>query len=398
MNKSLVVGLSYLAVVAWGWLPTLSSRMSTAVASGGRGGNLPESVEQRSIAQTSTSQSQPQPSVQQTKRLKIELDVTNAEDILVKEGQTVAANQLIADRQSERSTLTAQLQETKLSIERLKTAPQVTQIPPAAAKSLKALPPKPAYTEERAQITTAAARVSDLQRKYLLAQTWAKSPLAETSMVRASRIALKLTEEKIAKQQQKIDALSTLDDTDPAIKDHERVKLRELNRLAIEAQTKLDRDISAESTAQATRASRLADAESEVNGAQRDLDLARSRLTAATEKHKQTEFNYQIAETERSQQVQRLELERVKLEDTSKLQVHDREYQLAQLGLKQGQLQRQLATIGAIRAPHQGTIRRVKLVAQHGTLLRYEVALAYTTNAVKPTEPQTRWQEEKSIN
>ena len=98
--------------------------------------NVPEFVEQKSTAQTQTTRTNTGSTAQQTKRLKIELDVSNPDDILVKEGQTVAANQLIADRQSERSTLTAQLQEVNLSIEKLKAAPKVSQVPPAGAKTL----------------------------------------------------------------------------------------------------------------------------------------------------------------------------------------------------------------------------------------------------------------------
>jgi hypothetical protein len=82
--------------------------------------------------------------------------------------------------------------------------------------------------------------------------------------------------------------------------------------------------------------------------------------------------------------------------ETSKLQVHDREYQIAQLVLKQGQIQKQLETIGVVRTPHQGTIRRVKLVAQHGNLLRYEVSLIYAPNAPKLNNPPvSQWREEK---
>jgi hypothetical protein len=328
--------------------------------------------------------------------LKIELDVSNPDDILVKEGQTVAANQLIAARQSERSTLTAQLQETNLSIEKLNAAPKVSQLPPAGVKTLNSLPPKTSYTEEQAQITAAAARVSDLQRKYALAQAGAEATLIETQKVRGSRIALKQAQEKIATHQQKIDALSTLDDIDEAVKEHEKVKLRELNRSLIEATTKLDQEIATENIAKATRTSHLADSQFEITGAQRELQLAKSRLATAIEKRKQLEFDYQVKGMEHTQQAQRIELERVKLQETSKLASHDREYQIAQLVLKKGQIQKQLSTIGAIRSPSQGTIRRVKLVAQHGSLLRYEVALVYTPNTVKSNKPLSEWQEEKS--
>jgi hypothetical protein len=173
------------------------------------------------------------------------------------------------------------------------------------------------------------------------------------------------------------------------------VKLRELNRALIEATSKLEQDIATEGIARSTRSSHLADAQFQITEAQRELQLARARMITATEKRRQLEFDYQTKQTERGEQIERLELERVKLMETSKLQVHDREYQVAQLVLKQGQIQKQLETIGVVRTPHQGTIRRVKLVAQHGNLLRYEVSLIYVPNAPKPNSPVSQWQVEK---
>ena len=333
---------------------------------------------------------------QQSKRLKIEIDVTSPGDLLVKEGQTVVANQLIADRKSERQVLSAQLQATNLSIERLQAAPQVLQLPPSGVKTFTSLPPTTSYTEEQAQITAAAAKVRDLERKYALDSGAAKTTLPETQKVRGSKIAVKQAEEKIARHQQKIDALKTLEDIDPAVKEHEQVKLRELNRLQVEATTKLEQDIATEGIAVATRSSHLADAQFKITEAQRDLQLAKARLATAVEKRKQLEFDYRIKETERGEQVTRSQLERVKLQQTNQLASHDREYQIAQLMLKQGQIQKQLETIGVVRTPHQGTIRRVKLVSQQGNLLRYEVALIYALNAPKPDRPVSQWQEEKS--
>jgi hypothetical protein len=403
MKNGLVVGLSYLTVIAWGCLPMLSNRVSMAIASVSNSVAVaqtdsakPTLLERQYPQQKPSKQNQKdQTPTQSSKRLKIEIDVTSPGDLLVKEGQTVTANQLIADRQSERSTLTAQLQETNLSIERLKFAPKVSPVSPAGVKTLTSLPPKTSYGEEQAQIKAATAKIGDLERKYVLAQAAAKTPLPETEKVRGSKLEVKQAEEKIARHQQKIDALKTLEDIDQAVKDHEQVKLRELNRVLIEATSKLEQDIATEGIARSTRSSHLADAQFQITEAQRDLQLARARLTTATEKRRQIEFDYQTKQTERGEQLQRLELERVKLMETSKLQVHDREYQVAQLMLKKGQIQKQLETIGVVRTPHQGTIRRVKLVAQHGNLLRYEVALIYTPNAPKPNSPVSQWKEEK---
>ncbi len=400
MKKGLVVGLSYLAVIAWGCLPMLSNRIGMAIASVSNSVAVAQTDSAKPIHERQSSTPQPleHKSTDQThtqhKRLKIEIDVNSPGDLLVKEGQTVTANQLIADRQSERSTLTAQLQETNLSIERLKFAPQVSSVPPAGVKTITSLPPKASYEEEQAQIKAATARIGDLERKYVLAQAAAKTTLPETEKVRGSKLEVKQAEEKIARHQQKIDALKTLEDIDQAVKDHEQVKLRELNRALIEATTKLEQDIATEGIARSTRSSHLADAQFQITEAQRDLQLARARLITATEKRRQIEFDYQTKQTERGEQLQRLELERVKLMETSKLQVHDQEYQIAQLMLKKGQIQKQLETIGVVRTPHQGTIRRVKLVAQHGNLLRYEVSLIYVPNAPKLNSPVFEWRVE----
>ena len=75
--------------------------------------------------------------------------------------------------------------------------------------------------------------------------------------MRGSKLEVKQAEEKIARHQQKIDALKTLEDIDEAVKEHEQVKLRELNRALIEATTKLEQDIATEGIARATRASQI---------------------------------------------------------------------------------------------------------------------------------------------
>jgi hypothetical protein len=180
MKKNLVVSLSYLIVVAWGCLPTLSNRMGVAIASSRNSVAVAKSDREPPQQKPPTGQQIERTPTQQSKRLKIEIDVTSPNDLLVKEGQTVVANELIADRKSERSTLSAQLQETNLSIERLQAAPKVSQLPPAGVKTLTSLPPKTSYTEEQAQITAAAAKIRDLERKYALVQTAAKTTLPET--------------------------------------------------------------------------------------------------------------------------------------------------------------------------------------------------------------------------
>jgi uncharacterized protein involved in type VI secretion and phage assembly len=76
--------------------------------------------------------------------------------------------------------------------------------------------------------------------------------------------------------------------------------------------------------------------------------------------------------------------------EANKLQEHDREYQIAQLVLKKIQIQKQLETLAGVKTPHQGMIRRVKLVSQQGNLMRYEVGLVYP---IQPAATVNQWKD-----
>jgi hypothetical protein len=313
------------------------------------------------------------------KRLKIEVEVSSPGEVLVADGARVGAQQVIVDRKMERGNLMVQLQEVKLSIEKLKMAPRVTPVPPSNVSGLKALP-RAQFLEEAAQVTAATAKLQDIQRKYAVAKTVAMAPLPESGKVRISAVAVRQQEETIRKQQQKIDALQTIEDLDPVVKQHEEAKMGQLRKALVELQAKLEPEQQQEAVARVTRSSNLEGARLEVTTAQRELDLAKARLGAAGEKRRQMEFEYQLKQNEQAGQVQRLELERVKLLETGRLQEHEREYQIAQLVLKHNQIQRQMTELAVVKVPHAGMIRRVKLVGQRGGLLRYEIVLVYVPN------------------
>jgi hypothetical protein len=325
------------------------------------------------------------------RRLKITVEVNSPGELLVEDGQKVVAQQVIVDRKIERGVLTAQLDEVKLSIEQLRTAPAVSQVPPAAVNSLKALP-KAQYLEESAQVTAATAKLRDMERKFEVALKVAAAPLPETGKVRVGTIAVQQAEENIRKQQRKIDALGTLEDLDPAIRQHEEAVMAKLQQGLAELRAKLEPEEQQEALAKVTRASALEAVRLELTTAQRDLELAKARLGAAAEKRRQLEYDYEIRQAERAEQVQRSELERVKLLESGKLQAHDREYQVAQLVLKRDRIQRQIEALATIKVPHAGTIRRVKLAGQKNGLLQYEIVLVYGPGETAPKTNE--WKEE----
>ena len=95
MRKNLVVSLSYLIVVAWGCLPTLSNRMGVAIASSNNSVAVAKTDREPPQQQPPTGQQIKRTPIQQSKRLKIEIDVTSPGDLLVKEGQAVTAINLL---------------------------------------------------------------------------------------------------------------------------------------------------------------------------------------------------------------------------------------------------------------------------------------------------------------
>jgi hypothetical protein len=354
------------------------------------------------------------PALKSAKRLKIQVDVTRTQDLKVREGQRVSTNQLIADyREPERIALKAELDRVRLSIEQLKLAPKVKPIPPAKVKSAQGFT-KPSYAEEEAAIATAKSRLAGVQHKYQLVQRLSTATLPETIKLRLFANAVRDIETAIHSQEKKIEALKTIGvdeqsgdsdklgesnkQIDQPMQDHEHVTLTKLQQSLVEAKLRVTEAGSIEQAARNKRLNLVAEAKAEIANAQRDVDTAHARLAAAVEKTEQARSDRQVAELDREDRLFRTELERIKQMEVANLQNHDREYQLAQLQLKKFQLQSQIREIKGILAPFDGTVRRVKLVAQQGNILRYEVGLMYAQATVQTRSdvvPVPQWQEEK---
>ncbi|CAN5729396.1 hypothetical protein BH23CYA1_BH23CYA1_00890 [soil metagenome] len=132
------------------------------------------------------------------RRLTISVTVAEPEDLKVKQGDRVEANQLVADRGRERRRLESQQAQLKLTLQRLQTAsisaPQpLAQVPPMAA-----LPPA-AYLEEQASIERAKVSVAQAE----------------------------LT---VAQKHQELDYLRSLENLDPIVMEHEQAQLAELQQ------------------------------------------------------------------------------------------------------------------------------------------------------------------------
>jgi hypothetical protein len=395
MKRSVAALVSGAIVCGWWWLSELPRNSNLAFAQRPQWGIASNSTATQAQTATPTQTATTAAPTQGSKRLKIQFEIAKVGDLKVRDGQQVTSGQLIAEhRQTERKTLGLELDRVNLSIEKLKLAPQVGQVPPAKVGDLKGGNLSANFATEKAEIAAAQTKIRDIQRKYQLAKKSIDTPLAEAARVRALGVAAKQIEGNIARQQQKIDALATMEEIDKPISDHEKTKLDKLKQSLIEAQTKIDEAKAIEGTATAARSSKLEEIRLEFTTAQRELAVAKAKLSAAIDKHQQQQVDRSIEASDREDRVYRTELERVKLAQSNALQTHDRDYNLAQLQLKKTQLEKQMAAIAGITAPYAGTIRRVKLLSQQGGLLKYEVVLMYAQIAKSTPTNAPKWQSE----
>jgi hypothetical protein len=233
-------------------------------------------------------------------RLDITVNLSEPDDLKVKEGLIVKVGDIIADRQRERTRLQAQERQLQLSHSRLQSA-NIT--PPAAPQSvppIMALPP-----------------VSYLEHQAAVAKT---------------QSAIASYESELELKQEEIEYLSSVKNLDPIILEHERARLERL---------KLDH-----------------------TEAVREYQLAMGKMQTAKNSRQYQEYTASIDTARRieAQNQARGDYQRQLAEYEQRLT--DREFQLTQLREKLNDIQNQIATLSVVKSPYNGTVRRVKFLGQ----------------------------------
>ena len=129
------------------------------------------------------------------KRLNITVNVTKPDDLKVSEGEQIAKGEIIADRERERTRLTAQQKQLQLSLDRLKAASITPPAAPQKVPIVMALPPVSYLEHEAAVEKTKAANAS--------------------------------VESEVELKQSEINYLSGVKNLDPIILEHEQAKLKQ---------------------------------------------------------------------------------------------------------------------------------------------------------------------------
>jgi hypothetical protein len=235
-----------------------------------------------------------------TRRLTIAVSVAAMSDLKVTEGQTLQAGDTIADRVIDRQRLEAQKAQLTLSLARLQTATISLPQSPAATAPIAALP-NPSFLEPQAQVEKSKADVDSISAT-------------------------------ITNKKAEIDYLGTLPNLNPIVLDHERAKLAAL--------------------------------EQQHTATVRDYQLAMGKLSTAQEGRDYQEYQHSLSQADRTVAQNRNGLEYQRQVADFEQRHRDRDFQISQTQLKLNEIDNQLATIAAVRAPQPGKIRRIKWLGQ----------------------------------
>ena len=271
--------------------------------------------------------------------IKIELTLSNPQDLKVKPGDKVSAGEALSDRRSERNRLQAKKKQLQLSL--LKLNLPLTPIPqPRPIPEIRTLPPV-SYAEEEAAIKLKQQKLAEANRAIARAQKKIDSlaQLNSTSEVPPKSGGVRGDREKDSKPNLKL------------ILEHERANLQNL---------------------EAARQS-----------AQIQLEVAQSKLTTAKERRAYLEYQRQLEQTRRAiaieqqhQAIQRQKSERSRL-------LAEREFSIAQIEAKLQDLDYQIIQLSSVLAPYDGTIKKVKWTGQSDHNLTVVVTLS--VNSERPT-------------
>jgi hypothetical protein len=237
---------------------------------------------------------------EKTRRLTIAISVAAMADLKVSEGQTLQTGDTIADRALDRQRLEAQKAQLTLSLARLQTA---TISPPqarAATAPIAALP-NPSFLEPQAQVEKSKADVDSISAT-------------------------------VTNKKAEIDYLGTLPNLNPIVLDHERAKLAAL--------------------------------EQQHTATVRDYQLAMGKLSTAQEGRDYQEYQHSLSQADRTAAQNRNGLEYQRQVADFEQRHRDRDFQISQTQLKLNEIDNQLATLSAVRAPQPGKIRRIKWLGQ----------------------------------
>ncbi len=106
-----------------------------------------------------------------------------------------------------------------------------------------------------------------------------------------------------------------------------------------------------------------------------ELSTAEANLQAAKEARAREEYQHSLNVARRQEEQNQQALYYANQQQEYETQVRDREYQIAELHEKIGDVQQRLEELAIVTAPYDGEIRRIKWLGQTNNLLQVEVTM-----------------------
>jgi biotin carboxyl carrier protein len=249
---------------------------------------------------------------QQPGRFKLRLTLSSPEDLKVREGDPIAANQILADRVRDRQRLETQKAQLQLQINQL----QSPIAPLAAEQSIPevAALPSPSFLGEVAEVKRVKTLVAKAEKSKEL-------------------------------QQRKLDLIQSLPKA-------------EVPEATVPHETEV-----------------LAEKQRDLDQMNAELELAKAKLGQAQKDREYQEYLHSLELSRRAIAIEQASLQRQSQVQKQAEQVQARSFQLSQLTAQMQALDAQLLTLSAIRSPYAGTVQRIKVEGQNDQALVVELVL-----------------------
>ncbi len=322
-------------------------------------------------------------SINLPRQLKFSLSVLSPADLKVKQGDTIEAGQVLAERVEERDRLLAERNFLNLQFQQI----QARQIPkpltPVSVPAVQKLPPI-SYTEEQAAIRQAETNLRQAERAFEFGQQNLRSaPLEESSAVERAAVEVENKQRIVNNQKRVIDGVKLLKDLPSAVLPHEQAVLK-----SKEADLKIAHADHHQATAKLEAASRasiekLQQLGAGVEKARSDLQVALAKLQTKKDQRAYQEYEASITAARRAEEQNQAQesFSRNLLE--AEQQERDRHSQLSQLKAKINDVNNQMAALSVITSPYNGVVKAIKFQKQTNNTLNVELTLAVSNSIAR---------------
>lgn len=307
--------------------------------------------------------------------LKIQVSLSEPDDLKVTQGQQIREGQVLADRTKQRQRLVVQRREV---VESLKRIEQRKILPPAQLRPVPEIAslPEANYAQEEAAIAAAKLRLEEAKAAYRMHQISLKQqPAGPASAVARQEIELQKRQRTTELQSRQLDAVAALDELPPEVREHEQERLRQLSDETDQARAELELRKSELNEAVNQQNERLRQLDVAIQTAQSELELAQGRLQAARAEQKQKKYEHELAQVRWVQDSNAAQATTQRQQQEYEQQLRDRDFQIAQLQRQISDIDNNLNQLSAVRSPVNGTVRRIRWEGQRDQNLAVSVTI-----------------------